>query len=46
MLWWLIFAPVLAFVAFWVLMLNPIIGGIAIICLTVIAIIRMLIKRR
>ena len=46
MLWWIILLPVLLVTAFWILILDPVIGGIAIICLTLIAIVRMLIKRR
>jgi len=45
MLWYLILLPILLVTAFWVLMLNPIIGGIVIVCLTIIAIIKMLIRR-
>jgi len=45
MLWYLILLPVLLVVAFWILILDPVIGGIAIICLTLIAIVKMLIRR-
>jgi len=46
MLWYLILLPILLVTAFWILILDPVIGGIAIVCLTIIAIVKMLMKRR